>query len=144
MRVGDALTPANRGQRLEDPRRRDSARREQLGGWRPTAFAAHRNQEVLGADVVVSQLLGLAFRRLRHRAQARGRAGFRPAVGLRLPRQPFACFFENPRRFDAEPPQHRRRHAVRLIDQRDQQMLGLDLRMMMPFREPLRGQHGFL
>ena len=144
MRVGDPLTPAHRGQRLEDPRRRDPVRREQPGRRSPVTLEGHRRQQVLGADVVVAQPLRLAFRRLRDRAQARGRAGLRPSMGLGPARQPFAGFLEYPRRLDAEAPQHRRHHPVRLVDQGDEQVLRLDLRVVMPFRELLRGQHRFL
>ena len=144
MRVGDPLAPAHRGQRLEDLRRGDAVRREQPGRLRVSALPGDGQQEMLGADVVVVQPLGLAFRRLRHLAQARRRAGLRPPVGLRLLPEPCPGFLQQPRRLDAQPPQHRRHHAVRLVDQGDEQMLGLDLRMMLPFRELLRGQHRLL
>ena len=144
MLVGDPLAPPDRGERLEDPRRRDPVRREQLGRRRPIALQGQRHQQMLGADIVVLQPLGLAFRPLRHRAQTGGGAGFRPPVGPGLTGEPLPGFLEDSRRLDAEPPQHRRGDPVRLIDQGRQQMLGLDLRMMMPFRELLRGQHRLL
>ena len=50
--AGDALRPADRGQRLEDRVARDAARLEQLRGRRRApAFGRNRDQQVLGADV---------------------------------------------------------------------------------------------
>ena len=142
--VGDALASPHRGQRLEDPRRRDPVRREQPGRLGPVALQGQRRQQVLGADVVVLQPLGLALGRLRRRAQPRGRGGLGTAVGPGLPFQPFTGSLEDPRRLDAEPSEHRRDDPVRLVDQGDEQMLGLDLWMSTPFRELLRGQHRLL
>ena len=45
---------------------------------------------------------------------------------------------------DADPAQYARHHAARLLDERHQQVLGVDLRMIQLLRQLRRGDDGFL
>ncbi|RUA02748.1 MAG: hypothetical protein DSY84_03510 [Candidatus Neomarinimicrobiota bacterium] len=52
--------------------------------------------------------------------------------------------FQDPGRLDPHPPKHDRHDTVRLLDEGQQEMLRLDLRMMRPLGELLRRQDPLL
>ena len=96
---------------------------------------------MLGADILVLHPLRFTLGDTRHGAQPGRGVSLGAAVGLRLPAQQTATLLQHPDRLDPQPPKHARDDTVRLLDEGEQQVLRLDLRMMRPFREPLRGLH---
>ena len=99
---------------------------------------------MLGADELVLQPLGFGLGGVRDLAKARRERRLRSAVGGGLFRQLGAQLIGDGLRLDAHLAQQRRDDAVSLLDEREQQMLGLDLRVVPLLGEPLRRQDRFL
>ena len=79
-----------------------------------------------------------------HLSQARRQRRLRSAVGGGLPGELGPQLFGERLRLDAHLAQQRRDDAVRLLDEREQQVLGLDLGVIALLGEPLRRQNRFL
>ena len=142
--IGDALRSADARERLEDLVARDPARCEQLRGGGAPRLAGDGDEQVLRADVLVLQPLGLRLREVHDQLQPRRDAGLRAAVGLRSLRDLAAHDARELRRVCVHLAQYRGRHAVLLLEQRDQQVLRLDLRVTQRLGQLLRAEDGFL
>ena len=98
---------------------------QDLGGD-TLALADEAQQDVLGADVVVAQLQGLAQRQLEHLLRPRGErdvaAGQRGALADDL-----LDLLADPLQGDAERFQRTRRHTLALVDEAQQDVLGADV-----------------
>ncbi len=99
---------------------------------------------MLGADELVLQPLGFGLGGLRDLSEARGERRLRSAVGGGLFRQLGAQLVGHRLRLDAHLAQQRRDDAVGLFDERQQQMLGVDLGVVALLGEPLRREDRFL
>ncbi len=95
----------------------------------------HAEQQMLGADELVLHRLGLGLRGVEHDAQPRRQAGLGAAVRLGLPPELLAQGPSQRGRIGVELLQDGRHDAVGLLDERHEQMLGLDLRVIQLARE---------
>ena len=114
---------------------------QELGGGRAPGLGRDRDEEMLGADVLVLQPVGFGLRRGRRPACSRGDSpGCDAAVRLRDLREQLARAAADLRRIGGHLPQHLGHDALALLDERDEQMLGLDLRVAHLLGELLRGE----
>ena len=143
--AGDALAAADGGERGQDAVARDAQPRQQLG--RAAAVVAEqRQQQMLGADVVVVHRRRFA---LAHPA-GRGEAA-RSGRAARCRRRPWAAAPARPRAGSARTPgsaptcwRTSGTTPSGCCQQRQQQVLRLDLVMVIGLRQLLRGQDGLL
>ena len=103
--------------------------RQQLRGGRAAGLGGDGEEQVLGADELVLQPLGLGLRQVGDELEPRREARLRAAVGLRHLRQQLARARGDLRRVGGHLAQHLGHDAVALLDERDEQVLGLDLRV---------------
>jgi len=106
-------------------------------------FRRERDEEVLGADVLVLQALGFRLCRLKDQAHPWGQADVR-AVGLRQRLEQPARLRGSAGRINGHLAEDRRHNAVGLLDQRNEQVLGRDLRVVGFGGEVLGGDHRLL
>ncbi len=128
--VGDALGAAHRGQRLEHASRRDAVLLQEprrRGAPRLAASASSRCSVLTNSSFSRSASACAASS---DRREARRQAGCGAAVGLRPPAQSGARRPPTRRRVDVHLAQQLRHDAVALLDERDEQVLGLDLRVV--------------
>ncbi len=142
--IGHALRAADLRQHFEDPIFRDAVLLQNSGGRRPAAFPDDCQKHMLRADEVVFQPGGFGFGRLGHLSHAGRQRGLRSAVGRRLLRQLIAQLCCNRPGLDVHLAQQGRYDSVSLLQQREQQMFGLDLRVIHIGRSLLRRNHRFL
>ena len=142
--AGDALAAADRGERGEDAVARDAEPRQQFRRA-PAILTEQRQQQMLGADVVVTHRGRLALGILQDARGLPAQAGLGiAAVDLRPPRQ---VGFEpalHGRRVRAGLLQDLRHHPFWLLEQRQQQVLRLDLVVVIGLRELLGGEDRLL
>ncbi len=112
-------------------------------GARPR-FGRHRDQQMLGADVLVLQTLGFLFGGVRDPPQPRRECDLCTAMRARLTIELGADRAGQRRRIGIELPHERRHDPVLLFEQCEQQVLGKDLGMALAVGELLRRQNGFL
>ena len=108
------------------------------------ALADDAEQQMLGADELVLQPLGFGLGGFRDLAKARRERRLRSAVGRGLLRQLGSQLIGDGLRLDRHLAEQGRHDAVGLVHERQQQMLGIDLRMVALLGEPLRRQDRFL
>ena len=113
---------------------------QQAGGRGAPGLAGDGEEQVLGADVLVLQALGFGLRQIGDQLEARRDDAPATAVDLRLLADSCARLARDGGRVELQLAQQRRHHAVVLLDQRDQQMLRLDLRMIERLGELLRAE----
>jgi len=142
--AGDALAAADGGQCGQDAVARDAEPAEQPCGI-AAIVARKRQQDVLRADVVVLHLVAFSVRVLQHALNLPAQPGLDiSAVGLG-PAGEIALQLPRDRaRIRVGLAQDLPGHAVLLLEQGQQQMLGLDLRMIIALRELLGGHDSFL
>ena len=104
---------------------------QQAGGRGPARLAGNRDEQVLGADVLVLEALGFGLRQIGDELQARRDRRAGAAVHLRLLSEQLPRIARDGCRIDLQLPQQRGDDAVGLLDERDEQVLGLDLRMIL-------------
>ncbi len=107
-------------------------------------FGRKRQQQVLGTGVLVAQLPGAILGGQRHGAEPRRRSGLRAAMGARQAAQGGVGRRRRGAQVHAHLGEHRRHDAVRLLEQRQQQVLGCHLRMTRSLRQLLARDNGFL
>ena len=90
-------------------------------------FRGDGHEEMLGADVLVLEAVGLGLRLIGDELDARRKARLRPAVRLRNLLEQFAGVTTHRHRVDGHLAQQVGDDALALFDERDEQMLGLDL-----------------
>ena len=129
--VGDALRAAHLREHFENPILRDAVLLEQTRAkWRcrpPTAIPSNRCSVLTKSSL---RRVGFGLSRVGHFAQARRERRLRPAVGRGLLRQLAAQLVGQRLRLDAHLPQQRRDDAVLLLHEGQQEVLGLDLRVV--------------
>ena len=110
---------------LADPVQVRAQLHQHLGGHALT-LTDEAEQDVLGADVIVTELQRLAQRQLEHLLGTRGERN--------MPRRRLLALADDllhllPHRFQADPQrlQSLRRHALALVDQAQQDVLGADV-----------------
>ena len=128
--VGDPLAATDRHQRLEHAVVGDAVTRERLGAGRSAGFADQRQQQMLGADELVLEAGQLAFGLLQDAAETRREAGVGRAVGLGQLVQQLLRVGADHARVDLQLAQDVGHDAARLRDQRRQEVLRIDLRMV--------------
>jgi hypothetical protein len=137
--IGHALAAAHRDQRVEHAIVGDAMPRQHFGAGRPAGFADQRQQQVLGADELVLEAGQFAFRLLQDAAEPRREAGVGRAVGLGELVQQLLDVGAHDGRIDLQLAQDVGHDAARLRDQRRQQVLRIDLRMIGLFGRALGG-----
>ena len=142
VRVGHALVAADVLQRGQHALVRDAEALQRLPGV--AVVGGHREQQVLGGDVLVAERLRLLLRLLEHAAQARGRADLHVARDLRLSLELGAQRAADLRGLNAQRRQHARNDAALLFDQRRGEVLDVDLVMAVIARTLLRVDERFL
>ena len=133
--AGDALRTADGRERLEDRVARHAVLLEQAGGGGTSALAGDRDEQVLGADVLVLQPLGFLLGGVGDLAQARGERRLRAAVGARRPPQLRPQRRRQRGRIGVHLADDRRHDAVALFEQRQQQVLRRDLGVTLAGRQ---------
>ena len=137
--AGDPGAAADLAERLEQRVGRGAGRRQD--GLGVAAVGGQADEQVLGRDVLVAELLGPAGRGGDRRLQRPGhlRGAERGAAGARQPGQALLGLLGDQRRVGADRPEQRGGGAVRLLDQRQQQVQGFDLRAAVRRGAPYRG-----
>ena len=123
--AGHALRAADRGERLEDGVAGDAARLEQPRRRRPPALGRDRDQQVLGADVLVLEPLRFRFGGVGDLPQPRRQRDLRAAVRARQLVELGADRGRQRRRIRVHLADDLRDDAVALLEQRQQQVLGV-------------------
>ena len=128
VRAGHPGAGADLAERLEQRVSRNVGRGQH--GLGLTAIGGQADQQVLGGDVPIAQLPSPAGRGRDRRQQPTGhlRRAERSAAHTRQPGQALLGLLDDQRRVGADHPQQRRGRAVRLLDQSQEQMQGVDLR----------------
>ena len=129
MLVGHPVRAADRGQRAVEPVLADPVFGQQAGRRGGALLGRQGQEEVLGADVLVGQALRLAARGGQDAVKAGGRGRGCAARRRRQPIQAGASGGGQGCRIHRELLQQRRHYAFMLLDQGQQQVLRLDLRM---------------
>jgi hypothetical protein len=133
--VRDALRAADAGQRAENRVARHFQRLQQLRGGGAAAFVGDRDEEVLGADVVVLHAAGLGLGGAGDFVQTRREAGLGAAVRRRdLPEQ-LAAGARHGRGVGVHLTEQLRDDALALLDECDEDVLRFDLRVVVLPRE---------
>ena len=143
--VGHALGAAHLDERLVDRLRRHARRGERAPG-RAVAVLGDGDQQVLGGDVLVLEPLGLAAARARARARRRSPrycAAAAAHLGQLARARPRAAL-DSASGARAELGEERAHHALLLLEQRQQQVLGLDGLVLVLVGQRLRGLDRFL
>ena len=96
------------------------------------------------ADELVLQPARLGLGQVGDQLETRRNSGLRPAVHLRLFPHRRPRITRDDRRVELQLPEQGRNDAVVLFDQRHEQMLGLDLRVIERLGELLRADDGLL
>ena len=125
--VGDALRAPNALEGLRDAVLRDPLLLEELGRRRSAAFLGDRDEQVLGADELVLDAVGLRLRPVGDEREPRRQMRLGSAVGLRHVLEQLARAAARSRDLDVHLSQQFRHDAVGLLDERDEQVLRLDL-----------------
>ena len=128
--IGDALGSADGLQGLGDPIRRDAEVLEKLRRRRSACFGGDRHEQMLGADVLVLHPIGFGLGLVRHELQPRRHPGLRSAVGLRELREQLAGAAADRAGIGRQLAQELGNDPLALLDQGDEQVLGLDLRVI--------------
>ena len=146
LRIGirHALRAAHRLQHFLNPVRRGLVGRQDLRRGCAAAFGGQRQQQVLGADVLVLQPLGLGRRAVHRVPGPRRQRRRRAAARGRQPGELGAGGVRDRGGIDAQAPQHRRHHPVLLRRERSQEVLRLQLRVPGLFRRLLCGEQRLL
>ena len=139
-----ALRSADAGERREDLVAREAALRQQARGGGPARFRRDRHQQVLRADVLVLQAIRFRLREIGDGLEARRHAGLRAAVSLRNLREELARGPGDLRRVGRHLPQDFGDDPLVLLDERDQQVFRLELRVAHLLGQLLRGEDRFL
>ena len=142
--IRHALAASHLGERRQDAIGRQPVRLQQPRGRGAPGLAGDGEEQVLGADVLVLQPAGLGLRQVGDQLETRRDGGLRSAVDLRLLADGRTRLARDGGRVELQLPQQRRHDAVVLLDQRHQQVLGLDLRMIERLGELLRADDGLL
>ncbi len=135
--VGHALAAAYGGERLENAFGRHAVLLQDPRGFVARAFRRQRQEEMLGADELVLEAGGLRLRHLDDGRQpgrdvrAPGAVNLRPA-GERRPHGG-----GHPLRLRRHLPEHLGNDPLRLLDERDEQVLGVHLRVVQLSRQAL-------
>jgi hypothetical protein len=137
------LGSADAGERLKNRVARHTELFQQLRARGAAAFVGDDDEEVLGADVLVFEAIGLGLRLVGDQLQARRHARLRAAIRLRQLLQQLARAAGDVGRVDVHLPQQFRHDALALLDERDEQMFRLELRIVALARELDRGGDGF-
>ena len=143
-RTRDPLAAADRLQALVQPVARDPEPPEGLPGRARLRVVGEGEQEVLGGDVVVLESLGLTGRRLEDAPKAIGGLDLRRTGATREATQGGLETLQDAPGRDLETLEDGRHDAVLLSDERVQEMLGLELRVVPFLGQPLRGDDRLL
>ena len=138
---GDALAAADALERLEQGLATGRMALEQLLGL--AADLGDREQEMLGRDVFVAETLGLGLGQLDHAPGARVHR-HRAAGDPRAPGEDRRELAAEAGQVDAEPAKRLGRDAVVRLDQRGQDVLGVEDRAVEPLGGRLGGDDGLL
>src|SRR5262249_5511422 len=130
-----ALRSAHSRQRLQNRVSRHAAALQQLRGRRAPALVGTRDAPTLGGGEPVLQPIGFRLRLIGDALKARAHAGFRSSVRLRQLFQQLARAARERRRIDVHLPQELRNDAFAPFDERNEQVLGLELRIVGRARE---------
>ena len=142
--AGDALRPAHRRQRLQDRVAGDTALLEQPRRRGFPALGGNRDEEMLGADVLVLEPLGFRLGRVGDRAEARRQRRLRPALRARQLRQLLPDRRGERRRVGVHLARDLRHDAVALLDEREEEVLGHELGMSVAIGELLGAEDRLL
>src|SRR5207247_1817161 len=140
--VRHALRTADAGERLKDRVARHAVLLQPLCARGAAAFVGEDDEEMLRADVLVFEALGFGLRLVGDQLQARRHARLRAAVRLRQLLQQLASPAGDDRRIDVHLPQQFGDDALALLDERDEEMLRLELRIVALPRQLDRGGDG--
>jgi hypothetical protein len=130
------------GERLQDRVSRDAVLLQQLRTRRSSALVGDRHEQVLGADELVLEMIGFDLRFVSDQVEARRHTRLRAAVGLRQPFEQIPARACDGGGIDVHLPQQLGNDAFALLDERDEQVLGLELRIVVLLRELDRGCDG--
>ncbi len=139
-----ALRSTHAGERREDLVAGDATFRQQSGGGGSARLGCDGQQKVLGADVLVSQTLRLCLREVGDGLEPGRQAGLRAAECLRNLREKLAHGPGDLGRVGRHLAQDFRDDALGLLDERGEQVFGLQLRMAHLLGQPLGGHDRFL
>ena len=139
--AGHALRAADAGERREDRVARDACLLEQLRRGRASALVGERDEQVLGADEVVLEAVGFGLCLVGDELEARRHPGLGAAVGRGQLAEQLARAAGDGGRIRVQFAQQVRDDAVSLLDERCQEMLGLELRVVGVSRELDGGSH---
>ena len=123
---------------------RQAALGQQLRGGGAARLGRDGDEQVLGADVLVLQPFRFGLGEIGDELEPGRQAGLRAAVGLGNLAEQLARGPRDLGRVGRHLPQHLGHDALALFDERDEQMLGLDLRVARLLGELLRREHRFL
>ena len=126
----DALRAAHARQRGEDLVAGQPALGQQTRGGGAAGLGRDADQQVFGADEVVLQPRGFGFRQIGDDLQPRRETRLRAAVRLRDLGQQLARRARDLGRIDRHLAEHFRHDAFVLLDERDEQVLRLDQRVV--------------
>ena len=140
----DALRPAHGGHRLQHRVLGDPALLEQPRGGGLAPFGHDRQEQVFRADVLVLQPFGFLLRGVRDGAQAGRERRLRAAVRARLPVQLLAHRRGQRRRVRIHLAHDLRHDAFALFDERQEEVLRLNLRISLALGKSLRPDDGLL
>ncbi len=137
----DAMRSAHGLQRVEHGLARHTERPQEVAD--ATRHGGHREQQVLGRQVVVVQAAALLVRRLEHAVRVgRQRGLLLRAVHLRELRERLVDAVAQRLRRDAHALEHGQHDTLGLAEEAGEQVLGRDLRVVAVAREGLRGTDG--
>ena len=124
--VGDALGAANGGQDLQDPVARHVSLGECLGGHAAALLGGEREEQVLGADVLVGELLRFALGLREDSVQARRQGRLSAPAGARQTLERLSRDLGHLGRAHPELLEDAGHDAVLLLAQRHEEMFRLD------------------
>ena len=139
-----ALRASDACQRFEDLVARDAVPLEKLGGRGAARLRRDGHEQMLGADVFVFQTLSFGLREIGHQVQTGRQTWLSAAVGLRELRQELTCTTTDRRGIGRHLPEQFGNDALTLFHECDEQVFGLDLRMIHLLGQVLGAEHGFL
>ena len=142
--IGDALRASHLCKDFENAIFRDAVLLQGARRNAAPAFADDTEEEVLGADELVLEALSLAFSGVGDLSQAGRQRRLRAAVGGGLFRELGPQLVHDRLGLDVHLAKQGRDDAVGLLDERQKQVLGLDLGMVTLLGDPLRREDRFL
>ena len=142
--IGDPLRASHLCEDFENPILGDAVLLQDARRDAAPAFADDTEEEMLRADELVFEALGFALSGVGDFSQAGRQRRLRAAVGGRLFRELSPQLVQDRFGLDGHLAKQGRDDAVGLLDERQKQVLGLDLGVVVLLGDPLRREDRFL